>query len=203
MTDSRIGPDGTRPRLPPRAAQARRRDVRRRCRRGRSRGRRDRRPADRRGGGHRRPGRGGHRRRQLLPRRRAAAARHGPGPGRLHGHARHRDELPGAAGLPGARAPHRHPRADRHHDGPGRRGLHPAARHPAPGEGPRGDLRRRGRHAVLLHRHRRARSARWRSAPRSCCWPRAWTGSTPPTPRSTRRQAATTRSPTARCSSRG
>ena len=51
--------------------------------------------AERRPGGHRR------RRRQLLPRCRAAAARHGPRPGRLHGHARHGDELPRAAGLPG------------------------------------------------------------------------------------------------------
>ena len=38
----------------------------------------------------RRPGRDRRRRRQLLPRRRAQPARHGPGPRRLHGHARHR-----------------------------------------------------------------------------------------------------------------
>ena len=80
-------------------------------------------------------------------------ARHGPRPRRLHGDAGHRDELPGAAGLPGEGGP-RHPRADRHHDGPGRRALHPAPRRAAPGEGPRRDLRRRRRHAVLLHRHR-------------------------------------------------
>ena len=49
----------------------------------------------------RRPGRRRDRWRQLLPRRRAPAARHGPRPRRLHGHARHRHELPGAAGLPG------------------------------------------------------------------------------------------------------
>ena len=47
-----------------------------------------------------RAGRDRRRRWQLLPRRRAVAARHGPRPRRLHGHARHRDELPGAAGLP-------------------------------------------------------------------------------------------------------
>jgi uridylate kinase len=63
--------------------------------------------------------------RQLLPRRRAPAEGHGPLPRRLHGHARHRDELPGAAGLP-REGGHRHPRADRHHDGPGRRAVHPA-----------------------------------------------------------------------------
>ena len=51
-------------------------------------------------------------------------------------------------------------RADRDHDGPGRRALHPAPRDPAHGEGPRRDLRRRRRHAVLLHRHgRRAAGA--------------------------------------------
>ena len=102
----------------------------------------------------RRPDRDRHRRRQLLPRRRAPAARHGPGPRRLHGHARHRHELPGAPGLP-REAGRRDPRPDRDHDGPGRRALHPAARDPAHGEGPRRHLRRRRGHAVLLHRHRR------------------------------------------------
>ena len=53
------------------------------------------------------------------------------------------------------KARHPDPGADRDHDGPGRRALHPAARRAAPGEGPRRDLRRRRRHAVLLHRHRR------------------------------------------------
>ena len=101
-----------------------------------------------------RPDRDRRRRRQLLPRRRAPAARHGPRPRRLHGHARHRHELPGAPGLP-REARRRDARADRHHDGPGRRALHPAPRHPAHGEGPGRDLRRRRRPAVLLHRHRR------------------------------------------------
>ena len=109
---------------------------------------------DRRRRAQRRPGRDRRRRRQLLPRRRAAAERHGPLPGRLHGHARHGDELPGAAGLP-REAGRGDPGADRDHDGPGRRALHPASRDPAPREGPRGHLRRRRRDAVLLHRHRR------------------------------------------------
>ena len=91
-------------------------------------------------------------RRQLLPRRGAAAEGHGPLAGRLHRHARHRDELPGPAGLP-REGGHRHPRAERHHDGPGRRALHPAPRHPAPREGPGRHLRCRRRDAVLLHRH--------------------------------------------------
>ena len=74
----------------------------------------------------RRPGRGRDRRRQLLPRRRAAAAGDGPGPRRLHGHARHRHELPGSSGLPGE-ARRRDQGADRDHDGPGRRALHSRA----------------------------------------------------------------------------
>ena len=122
--------------------------------RARSRRRRPGRPADRRGGAQRRPGRRGDRRRQLLPRRPAAAARHGTHPLGLHGHARHGDEQPCAAGLPGE-GRHRHPGADRHHHGSGRRALHPAARRAAPGEGPRGHLRRRHGTAVLLHRHHR------------------------------------------------
>ena len=100
------------------------------------------------------PDRRRHRRRQLLPRRRAPAARHGPRPRRLHGHARHRHELPGAPGLP-REAGHRDPRADRDHHGPGRRALRPAPGDPAHGEGPGRDLRRRHGHAVLLHRHGR------------------------------------------------
>ena len=64
----------------------------------------------------RRAGRRRRRRRQLLPRRRAAEARHGPRPRRLHGHARHGDELPGPAGLPGEGG-HRDAGADRDHDG--------------------------------------------------------------------------------------
>ena len=100
-----------------------------------------------------RPDRDRRRRWQLLPRRRAPAARHGAGPRRLHGHARHGHELPRAAGLH-REARRRDARADRHHDGPGRRALHPAPGHPAHGEGSRRDLRRRRRHAVLLHRHR-------------------------------------------------
>ena len=91
-------------------------------------------------------------RRQLLPRRRAAAEGHGPLPRRLHRHARHGDELPGPAGLP-REGGHRHPRADRHHHGPGRRALHPPPRDPPPREGPGRHLRRRRRDAVLLHRH--------------------------------------------------
>ena len=115
----------------------------------------------------RRAGRGRRRRRQLLPRRRAVAARHGPRPRRLHGHARHGDELPRAAGLPGE-AGRRDPRADRDHDGPGRRAVHPAPRDPAPGEGPRRHLRRRPRRAVTSPPTPPPRSARSRSAPRSC-----------------------------------
>ena len=110
-----------------------------------------------------RAGRGRHRRRQLLPRRRAAAARHGPRPRRLHGHARHRHELPGAAGLPGEGG-HRHPRADRHHHGPGRRAVHPAPRDPAPGEGPRRHLRRRRRACRSSPPTPSRPSARWRSS---------------------------------------
>jgi uridylate kinase len=70
-------------------------------------------PADRRRGAHGRPGRGRHRRRQLLPGA-ELPARHGPRAGRLHGHARHGHELPRAAGLPGE-AGRRHPGADRDH----------------------------------------------------------------------------------------
>ena len=154
--------------VPPGRAQARRRDVRRRRGRGRSRRGLHRRRPDRRGRRRRRPGRRRHRRRQLLPRRRAARARHGPGQRRLHGHARHRDELPCAAGLPGTRAQPRHPGADRHHDGPGRRALHPAARRAAPGKGPGGDLRRRRRACRTSPPTPPPRSARWRSAPRWC-----------------------------------
>ena len=140
--------------LQARPAQAVRRGVRRRQGRRRPRRGPRHRPRDRRGAAHRRPGRDRHRRRQLLPRRRAPAARHGPCPRRLHGHARHRDELPGPPGLPGEGG-HRDAGADRHHHGPGRRALHPAPRDPAPREGPRRHLRRRRRPAVLLHRHRR------------------------------------------------
>ncbi len=122
-------------------------------------------------------------------------ARHGAGPRGLHGHARHGDELPGPAGLPRA-GRLRHPRADRHHHGPGRGAVHPAPRDPAPGEGPRRDLRRRRRPALLLHRHRRPPSARWRSRPTSSSWARtAWTASTPPTRARTprRRRSRTSR----------
>ena len=66
------------------------------------------------------------------------------------------------------KARHRDPGADRDHDGPGRRAVHPAAGHPAPGEGPRRDLRRRRRHAVLLHRHGR-RPARAGDRRRRAC----------------------------------
>ncbi len=66
-------------------------------------------------------GRGRRRRRQLLPRRRAVRARHGPRARRLHGHARHGHELPGAAGLP------REARASR----PGCRPRSPWARSPS------------------------------------------------------------------------
>ncbi|MGC4015809.1 MAG: hypothetical protein QM755_14985 [Luteolibacter sp.] len=53
---------------------------------------------------------------------------------------------------------------------------------PPPREGPRRHLRRRSRRAVLLHRHRRPPSARWRSAPRSLLMAQgASTGSTTPT----------------------
>ena len=44
----------------------------------------------------------------------------------------------------------------------------PRARDPAPGEGPRGHLRRRRRHAVLLHRHRRRPARAGDRAPRWC-----------------------------------
>ena len=53
---------------------------------------------------------------------------------RLHGHARHGDEQPCAARLPGE-GRHRHPGADRDHHGAGRRTVHPAA-------GPYGTWRR-------------------------------------------------------------
>ena len=85
--------------------------------------------------------------------------------GRLHGHARHRDQRARAAGRAreGGRA---HARALRHRDARGRRAVHPPPRHPPPREGPRRGLRGRHRQPVLHHRHRGARCARWRSAPR-------------------------------------
>ena len=102
----------------------------------------------------RRAGRDRRRGRQLLPRRGDRAARHGPGPRRLHGHARHGHELPGAAG-PARAGGRRDAGPDGHHDGPGRGAVHPAPSDAPPGEGPRRDLRRGRRHAVLLHRHGR------------------------------------------------
>ena len=60
------------------------------------------------------------------------------------------------------------PRADGDHDGPGRRALHPAQGDPAPGEGPAGHLRRRRRHALLLHRHRRRPAGARDRVPGAC-----------------------------------
>jgi uridylate kinase len=70
----------------------------------------------------------------------SGAGGHGPRPGRLHGHARHRHQRAGAPG---------HPRAARPAD-PVMSAIHMAQvaepyirrRHPPPREGPRGDLRR-------------------------------------------------------------
>ena len=109
------------------------------------------------------------RRRQLLPRRRAQPARHGPRPRRLHGHARHRHErLALQDFLEQAGAATRVQSAISMT--PGRRALHPAPRRAPHGEGPRRHLRRRRRTAVLLHRHRRrparARDRRRRRAGR-------------------------------------
>ena len=101
-----------------------------------------------RGGGHR------HRRRQHLPRRAGRHHRHGPRERRLHGHARHLHQLPGAAGL-AREARRQHPGALGHQDGADRRALHSPPRGAAPREGPHRHLRRRHRQPVLHHRHRR------------------------------------------------
>ena len=120
---------------------------------------------DRRRRPQRRPGRDRRRRRQLLPRRRAAAARHGPRPRRLHGHARHGDELPGPAGLP------REARASR----PGCRPRSRWARSPSPtSRGARSATSRRAGWSSSAPAPacrtspptRSPPSARWRSAPR-------------------------------------
>ena len=52
-------------------------------------------------------------------------------PWRLHGYARHGDELPRSTGLSGAGGAG-HPRADRHHHGTGRRAVYSAQGHPSP-----------------------------------------------------------------------
>ena len=81
-----------------------------------------------------------HRRRQHHPRPAPPATADRARDRRLHGHARHRDQRPGAAGRAGeARRPH--PRADRHRDPRGGRAVHPPPRHAPPREGARGDLR--------------------------------------------------------------
>ena len=80
------------------------------------------------------------------------------------------------------KAGRRDPGADRDRDGPGGRAVHPAPRHPAPREGPRRHLRRRPRRRRSSPPTPAPPSARWRSVPRSCSWPRASTASTTRTP---------------------
>ena len=63
----------------------------------------------------------------------------------------------------------------------GGRAVHPPARHPAPREGPGGDLRRRHRQPLLLHRHRRRPARDGDQAPTSSSRPPRWTASTTPT----------------------
>ena len=83
---------------------------------------------------------------------RTAAGRYRSFPWRLHGYARHGDELPRSTGLSGAGGAG-HPRADRHHHRTGRRAVLFRSRPSVTLKGSRGDFRRRCRHAVLLHRH--------------------------------------------------
>ena len=85
---------------------------------------------------------------------------HGPGPGRLHGHARDGHQRARAPGRARERRP-AHPGPDRDHDGADRRAVHPAAGDPAPREGPDRRVRRRHRQPVLHDRHHR-RAARRR-----------------------------------------
>ena len=89
---------------------------------------------------------------------------HGPGAGRLHGHAGHGDERPGDAVL-AREAGRPHARPVRHTDGRGVRAGDPPSRRTPPGKGPCGDLRRRGGRALFHHRQRRG-VARGRNAVR-------------------------------------
>ena len=141
------------------------------------------------------------RRRQHLAGHDRRRRRHGPRPGRLHGHARHGDQRPRPPGHPRA-ARSAHPGAVGHPHGPGRRALHPAAGDPAPREGPGRHLRRRHRQPVLHHRHhRRAAGGRDRGRGAAARAPtRASTASTPTTPAPTPRPPSSTRSPTSTCS---
>ena len=99
---------------------------------------------------------------------------------------------------------HRHPGADRHHDGSGRRALHPAARRPAPGEGPRGDLRR-GHGLPYFSTDTTARAARAGDRRRGGAdgQGRRRRVHRRPARRTRTPNCSTTRSPTARCIERG
>ena len=85
----------------PRPAQAVRRGVRRRRARASTPTSCTASPADRRGRARRRPGRRSSSAAATSSAAPNSAARHGPRPRRLHGHARHGHELPGPPGLPG------------------------------------------------------------------------------------------------------
>src|SRR5438874_2052823 len=113
-----------------------------------------------RGDGAGRPGRHRDRRRQHLPGRRGERRRHGPGDGRLHGHARDGHQRPRPPGCAREGGP-ADARALRHRDARGGRAVHPATRDPAPREGARRDLRGRYRQPLLHDRHR-GRAARGR-----------------------------------------
>ena len=80
--------------------------------------------------------------------------RNGPGPGRLHGHARHSHQRARAPGRARVARP-AHSGADRDHDGAGRRAVHPVARDPASRKGPVRDLRGRHGESLLHDRHDR------------------------------------------------
>ena len=132
-----------------------------------------------------------------------AGARHGPRPGRLHGHARHRHQRPRPAGPPRAAGP-AHAGAVRDPHGPDRRALHPASGHPPPREGPGRHLRRRDRQPVLHHRHHgRAACGRDRGRRGAQGHPLGRRRHLHRRPEArTRRPPSSTRSPTSTCSTR-